>query len=421
MNFTDIYLNKNVDAKESKKQIFFPLLSIAVLSALIFGGNLFGGGKPLFDSLDNFVLFTQEEIKLEQGVQVSSGDLGSNGEIDIQKDVIINGNLFADKISIDKNTTINGNVSFNKLKTHKEAQILGTQTKPVSLPIANLPEIPEFQIGTQDFKFQEQDNTLSAGSYRNIILEKDSRLTLIGGIYNLRKLELKENSTLIFSAPTTLNIQFKLKGQQKVSILPGPNLKLTDLSINYLGIKPKKEVKIEEDDEAEINGLLDEKERKDCKDGKIGRPVVFDKNSFLNFKLLAPKANVHIGEVTTFRGQIMARKIKIGKGGILSREEVFAKESDPEKVIIDTDGSQYVVNEIMVNFIDSATFSDAQAIVNLVGGRIVGFVESANAYQIEVTANTADELSAKIQTIRQINNPLVEGVFRSYILKLISL
>ena len=45
MNFTDIYLNKNVDAKESKKQIFFPLLSIAVLSALIFGGNLFGGGK----------------------------------------------------------------------------------------------------------------------------------------------------------------------------------------------------------------------------------------------------------------------------------------------------------------------------------------------------------------------------------------
>ena len=168
-----------------------------VISALALGGialvAMNFNNLPLFNSLDSFVLFAQEEIKLEKDTQISSGDIGSNGKIDIDKEAIINGNLFADKITLDKNVTINGNVSFNKLKTEKETQILGTQIKPVQLPIANLPEIPEFQIGTQDFKFEGQENTLAAGSYRDITLGKNSRLILTGGVYNLRKLELKEN------------------------------------------------------------------------------------------------------------------------------------------------------------------------------------------------------------------------------------
>ena len=374
---------------------------------------------PLFNSLDSFILFAQEEIKLEQGVQVSSGDLGSNDEIDIEKNAIISGNLFADEITLDKNTTINGNVSFNKLETKKETQILGSKTTPVSLPIANLPDIPDFQIGTQDFKFEGQNNILATGSYRDIVVEKNSRLALSGGVYNLRKLELKDNSTLVFNVPTTLNIQFKLKGQKHVSILSGNNnLKPTDLAVNYLGIRPKNEKEIKEDDDNEINALQDDKERKDSKEQKIGRPVVFGQNSFLNFKILAPKAEVKIGETSTMRGQILARKIKVGKNSVLSRQEVFAKESDPAKVITDTDGSRFVVDEIMVNFVDIATLSDAQVVANLVGGKIVGFVQSANAYQIEVATNTAQELETKIQTIRQLNNLLIEGVFRDYILNI---
>lgn len=169
-----------------------------IIFALAIGGIAFVAmnftNTPLFNSLDNFILFAQEEIKLEQGVQVSSGDIGSNEKIDIEKDNIVNGNLFADKITLDKNTIVNGNVSFNKLKTHRETKILGTQTKPVSLPIANLPEIPDFQIGTKDSKFQNQNNTLTSGNYRDITLEKNSRLTLSGGTYNIRKLELNRGS-----------------------------------------------------------------------------------------------------------------------------------------------------------------------------------------------------------------------------------
>ena len=149
-----------------------------IISVLAFGGIVLAAvnfnSQPLFQNTDNFVLFAQEEIKLEQGVQISSGDLGSNKKIDIEKDAIINGNLFADRISIDKNTTINGNASFNKLQIKKESEILGTQTKPIQLPIVNLPEIPEFTIGTQDFKFEGENNTLPSGNYRNITIEKNS-------------------------------------------------------------------------------------------------------------------------------------------------------------------------------------------------------------------------------------------------------
>ena len=392
-----------------------------IISVLAFGGIVLAAvnfnSQPLFQNTDNFVLFAQEEIKLEQGVQISSGDLGSNKKIDIEKDAIINGNLFADRISIDKNTTINGNASFNKLQIKKESEILGTQTKPIQLPIVNLPEIPEFTIGTQDFKFEGENNTLPSGNYRNITIEKNSKLILTGGTYNLNKLELKENSTLIFQAPITLNIQFKLKGQQRVSILPGQNLNPTDLAVNYIGIKSKKEKQQKEDDD-EIESEMDEKERKDLKDGKIGRPVVFGKDNFLNFKLVAPKAKVNLGDETTFRGQILAKEIKIGKGSVLSRAELFVKESDPKKVIIDQDNSRFLVNEIMVNFTDVATLLDAQNIANLVDGRIIGFIKSVNAYQIEVITDTPEELETKIQLVRQLSHPLVEGVFRNYLLNL---
>ncbi len=396
-----------------------------IISTLGIAGIAFAvmnfSGTPLFNSLDSFVLFGSEGIVLEQETQVSSGDLGSNREIDIQKDAIVNGNLFADKITLDKNVTINGNVSFSKLKIEKETQILGTQTKPVSLPIANLPEIPDFQIGTQDFRFEGQNNALAAGTYRDITLEKNGRLTLTGGVYNLSKLDLKENSTLIYSAPTTLNIQQELKGQQKVSILPGLNLKPDDLAINYQGKKEKGDENGDDDDnngdEGDEGGGKDKnkdkgKDKEEDKEKNGTKSIQFGKASFLNFKLLAPKTEVHIGEATTLRGQILARKIKIEKDSILSREEVFEKESDPEKVT-EVNREKFVLNEIIVVLSGDATFDDAQDIANLVTGRVIGFVDRPQTYKIEVNVTTPSELDNLITLVESQNNPLILVVLRN--------
>ena len=387
-----------------------------IISALAAGGIALAAinfsGPPLFESLESFVLFAEEEIRLEQGVQVSSGDLGSNGKIDIEKDVIVNGNLFADRVIIDKNTIINGNASFNKLKLHKDSQILGIQTKPVQLPIANFSEVPDSQVGTQDFRFEGRNNTLTAGSYKDIILEKNSRLELSGGIYNLHKLELKDSSTLIFNASTTLNIQFKLRGKDRVSILPGLNLKPDDLKINYLGIRPKKEKEEREDDDDEINSEMDDKEKKDHKVGKIGRPAVFGKNSFLNFKLLAPKASVHIGKESMIRGQILARKIKIGKEGILSLKFYFSIPSKPED-LVEVEGIKLFINVVEVNFIDSATFEDALRVAELINAKILGFGSVTNLYAFEIPARIVQELEAAIAKVEALNDTKIEDVSKS--------
>ena len=213
--------------------------------------------------------------------------------------------------------------------------------------------------------------------------------------------------------PTTLNIQFKLKGQSHISILPGQNLKPDDLTINYSGILQKKEMPKEDDDD-EIQQFLDDQGKKDYKDRKIGRPIVFDKDSFFNFKLLAPKAEVKIGETATLRGQILAKKIKIGKNSILSREEVFEKESEPAKVVEDQ-GIELIVNEIIVIFTNETAPSDVQDVARLVGGRITGSIEKPPIYKIEVDTNTTGELMNFINQIKNTNNPLIINVIPNII------
>ena len=390
--------NISVEQNPNRRRIYraiVPYLAVGVLTFAVFNT----GGRPLFSDISKFVIFAKDGIEIEKLVQVSSGDVGSNKELDINKDAIINGNLFADQIDIDKNSLINGNASFNKLKLEKDTKILGTKTDHVSLPVANLPEIPSFQVGTQDLNFQGQNNTLAAGNYRNLTLEKDSRLTLAGGTYNLSKLVLKENSVLIFSAPVQLNIRSRLFGQMHVSILPGANVKPDDLAINYAGERIKGE-KNENEDETESK--------------EDAHPAKFGPSSLLNFKLLAPKASVKIGDATTFRGQILARKVKIEKDSVLSREIFFEKEGDPAKIVSDQ-GLRFFVNEVVILFKEEATQSDIQMVADLLNGKVTAFIPLPKIVKIEVQTTTAQELNNKIQLIKNSNNPLIIEVGQNLI------
>lgn len=349
------------------------------LSGLISGFS----NQPFFNSVDNFVLFGNEELKLEQGVQISSGDIGSNKDLDIQKDVIVNGNLFADKITIDKSSVINGNASFNKLQSQKETQILGVTTIPVSLPIASLPAISDFPIGTQDIKFTGTStaNVLNPGNYKDIIVDRNSRLTLLGGFYNLRKIELRENSVLIFATSTALNIKEELFAQQKVSILPDANVKFDDLKINY----------------------------------KSQKPTEFGKRSFLNFKLFAPNTQVHIGEEAIVRGQILAKKIRVEKNPVLSLEESFEKESDVAKIVQDQNGNRFFANEIITLFSDDATELEIKQIIESVGGIVAGIIDEPKIYKIQVNTAGAESLLVVIEKLTNLNNPLITSVTANFI------
>ena len=266
-----------------------------LIFAFILGNFTFvseSSANPPFNSLDGFVLFAKERISLGKRVQVSSGNLGSNEKLYINKDSTINGDLFADKIYVNKRTIISGNISFNRLKTRKEPQILGSTTTPVSLPIGNLPEILDFPVGDEDIEFEGEENSLPPGNYGEIELEENSQLTLSGGVYNLYKLEVEKNATLIFDAPTTINIAKKFSSEKNTSILPGADTKPQDLLINLSSQKS----------------------------------IYLGKRSFLNFNLLAPEAKVYVGKEATLRGQILARKIEVGKDSVLDNSVPYLNE-----------------------------------------------------------------------------------------------
>ena len=419
----------------------------AILTAIMFTGVSFAAvhnlpNPPVFPNTDNFVIFAEQNVSFEESATISSGDVGTNGTLSFAQNGTANGNLFADKIALAKGTTINGNANYNKISNNPPAggEILGTKTTSVSLPIANLPVVQPFAIGTEDKTFSGNANTLPSGNYKNIIVQKDSTLTLSGGTYNLNILDLKERSTLIFTTETTINIQFKLRGRDNVSILNGQNAKPEDLHINYVGMRNEQgndrtkeqgndktieqgndktieqgndktieqgnDGAMEQDDENEVMAFLDKQEKTDCQNRKIGRPIVFGKNSFLNFALLAPKANVIIGKDGTMRGQVLARKAKIGKNAIVSKDEVFSQPTDLSKIVT-VDGEKYPVNEIIVVLEDIATFSDAKLIANYLHGSIVGFIPSPQIYKIKVSATSVAELDASISNLQNQNNPLV--------------
>jgi len=369
-------------------------LTVGLAYALITSAS-----TPLFQTTEDFVLFATQDLKLEQEVQVSSGNLGSNNTISIEKEALITGNLFANKITVDKDTQINGNATFNQLTIKKDAEILGSQTTQVTLPIAAVPPLAPFNTGIITITIEGEDNTLDAGIFKSITLQQGSTLTLTGGTYTMNTLVLKEGSTLIYNAFTTLDIQEELKSHNNVAILPGANLVPDALMINYIGEQQQAQDKKNEKAQAGI------------------RPITFGNNAFLNFKLLAPQAAVRIGERSTLRGQVIANRITVGKGSVVSREIGLVKETDPDKVIIDEDGSVFPVNEIIVNFVDEATSMDAQEVATLVDGQIVGFIQLMNAYQIEVPVTTPQELEVKIQIIKNLGDSLIEGVFRNSILE----
>ncbi|MDO8520897.1 MAG: hypothetical protein Q7S52_02165 [bacterium] len=370
---------------------------------------------PLFPTTDQFVLFATEQLTLEQDTQVSSGNLGSNDTLAFDKNVLATSDLFGKTITLDKGAVINGNAFYRKIKKHADAQILGAATGGVQLPIANLPVIPDLTFGTTSLTTAGTTTTLTAGNYRDITIQKGSTLTLLPGAYTVRSLELKDNATLIFNASTTINIGRALKGGKRVSVLPGQHTAPDQLTINYNGFKSKNEKNDSWDNDNDASDSFDdEKERKDWQKGKVAQPVLFGERSFLNFKLLAPKANVIIGKESTLRGQVVARKIRMEKGSILSREEFFSKDADVTKIVSDS-GTRVIANEIVLILSDTATINDIQPIVNVVSGRIVGFLDVLRMAKVEIQATTVTQLHQAVDTLKALRSPFIKDVGINFI------
>jgi len=132
------------------------------------------------------------QLFVDSGVSFWSGNsnvyvLGGNS-IGLSASATVNGQVYAN--------TVNGQPWDKKLDYFPLAWMPAFLTASPSTDPAQDVGIPNGSVST----------TLAQGSYRDVALEPQSALTFTGGVYHIRNLRLKANSSLLFSAKSEVRI-----------------------------------------------------------------------------------------------------------------------------------------------------------------------------------------------------------------------
>jgi cytoskeletal protein CcmA (bactofilin family) len=386
-------------------RIFIPLFLLAGTGSALVG--LHTPSTPL--PTTTFVLLASSDLRLESGTQVSSGNLGSNDKLKLEKDVLVSGHLFAQSLELKEHVVIDGNATYHKLKKASSASILGTETRDTSSSLALFPSFPSSTQGTTSLTITAT-STLSPGVYQDITILEGSTLTIEPGTYHMRSLVLKDHATVLYSGSTTIHITDQLQAKDHVAVLPKhSHIPHDALTIQYSGLRSKHAA------QADDTVWESDTEKRDFERGKIGRPIQFGSHVYLSLVLLAPQGEVKIGKESTILGQVMGKKVKVGKGSVVSRENVFAKVVRPSDILEGADGSQFVKNHILIDFSDGLPLSEVREIIQVVNGRIIGFIDVPNVYNIEVSSGAQSELEDLIFTLRNLHHSQIEAVWKNYI------
>lgn len=126
--------------------------------------------------------------------------------------------LRANGIKIDRQGSISGDAYYNTLSS--SSTINGSEYSPLATPqFVNLPPLADASPGTQDISVRRnQPQTLAAGDYDKIEVKERGELTLSGGVYNVRELELKERAKILCAAGVEIRISEELELDERSSI-----------------------------------------------------------------------------------------------------------------------------------------------------------------------------------------------------------
>lgn len=79
-------------------------------------------------------------------------------------------------------------------------------------------------------------------------------------------------------------------------------------------------------------------------------------------------------------------------------EKSYSKEPDEDKIVYDQ-GIPFPVNQVIIRLPEGETKITAQALANLVNGKVVGYASTLNHYLLEVPTSTVEELDAVIDRL----------------------
>lgn len=209
------------------------------------------GVEPVDPAVGNTVVFAANSVWLKQGADILSGNilvnnispgpvLDSQVELSVGQSVATAAgfDLKAHRIKVKQGATVASDVFYNQLTNN--GTITGALNTPLSLPI--LSALPPFQFaapGTQDIEVAQNDSiALSAGAYRDLVVRAKGKILFTGGNYNIRSIDSRDNSQLLFAAASELRIADKFDSDLKVYIGPqaGAGVEASDIIFYVAGV-----------------------------------------------------------------------------------------------------------------------------------------------------------------------------------------
>jgi len=235
--------------------------------------------------LDDFVLYADSEIELEK-IADSTGNVGSNGRIDIKKGKsgTLTGDIRAvDRIKNEGKIFITGNVlTAARIYNRGSLTVSGQSVEETDLPSLVLPTLSFTAEGSDIDVPRGAQEQLAPGSYGRIEVNRGAALALTSGVYNMAELDTEKHAVVTIDAaggPVTVNIAERLDIDEEVEIRI-INGTTRDITFNFSGAKK----------------------------------VDIEKKGIFRGSLIAPHAKVEFDKNSRLEGMVIAAFIKLKSG-----------------------------------------------------------------------------------------------------------
>ena len=199
---------------------------------------------PATNGVSSYSLFATHSLWLEQNSEVFSGDIGVNDAgsapfLDSQVELSVGigtstasgYSIKGNRIKVKQGSSVGSDVYYNELDNN--GMISGTLHTPLTLPlVSTLPEFKQATPGSQNITIpQNGTQTLEPGSYGDIQVRRNGKLTFTGGSYHLASLNTGDNVQLLFKSQSEIRIAGKFDTDQGSYIGPEDT---TSLSANQI-------------------------------------------------------------------------------------------------------------------------------------------------------------------------------------------
>jgi hypothetical protein len=258
-------------------------------------------------TLDDVVLFARDEIRLDLGSRVFSGQLVVNdpaGSFRLRRSVAasVGTQIVANTVSFRPRAPRPGPTLFDVFANFFDpgtgGAVITGESGPVTLPLFTFPTAPVVMPGTDlcptpghspgDCVVRKKDGpiTILPGNYARIVVKGNAALYFAGGIYHAESIRVGGSGRVFFNATTTLYVADRARFGRRVQFGPPSEATLSGRCVVM-----------------HVNG--------------VERAVRFAAISDVTATISAANGPVRLGSFGTYRGNFTATSVEVGLNTVL--------------------------------------------------------------------------------------------------------